>query len=292
MIEPAMSQASGKPAVVNGSRYLGILAAYGSLALFSLLVAVPLIYFVLTSFKGMDEYLIYPPRFFPSRWRFENYQLAVTMFPYVRYTWHSVFLSVSNSVLIVMTSAMAGFAFARLNVRVRDKLFTIIVAMLIVPSIVTQIPQFIIFARLKLTGTWWPWILWGMAGSPFFIFMFRQFFSAFPRELEDAAEIDGCGPFRTFWSIFIPNAKPAVATAFILNFASVWGDYINPFLFLKDANTTLAVKLQTGYLSPHGELLTTIVLAGAVLYVLPLVILFFLGQKYVVQGIVTTGLKG
>jgi multiple sugar transport system permease protein len=278
-------------AVITG-RLLKYLVAYGSLSLFSLLVAVPLAYFLVTSFKSMEEYLTYPPRFFPTRWRVENYEAAVTMFPYFKYAGHSLFLGLSNTILTVLTSAMAGFAFARINVPVRAKLFTVIIAMLIVPGIVMQIPQFIIFARLGLTGTWWPWILWGLAASPFFIFMFRQFFSAFPRELEDAAEIDGCSSFRTFWSVFVPNAKPAIATAFILNFAGVWGDYVNPLLFLKDANTTLAVKLQIGYLSPHGELLTTIVLAGAVLYVMPLVVIFFVGQKYVLQGVVTSGLSG
>ena len=281
-----------KPVAVTTGQILRHVAAYGSLTLFGALVAIPLVYFVVTSFKPMEEYLTYPPRFFPTRWQPENYEAAVTMFPYFRYAGHSLFLGLSHTILTVITSAMAGFAFARINVRARDKLFTIIVTMLIVPGIVVQIPQFIIFARLKLTGTWWPWILWGLAGSPFYIFMFRQFFSGFPRELEDAAEIDGCGPSRTFWSVFVPNAKPVMATASILNFAGVWGDYVNPFLFLKDANTTLAVKLQTGYLSPHGELLTTIVLAGAVLYVLPLVIAFFLGQRQILEGVVTSGLKG
>jgi len=280
-----------KPVAVTTSQILRHVAAYGSLTLFGALVAIPLLYFLVTSFKPMEEYLTYPPRFFPTRWQPENYKAAVTMFPYFRYAGHSLFLGLSHTILTVVTSAMAGFAFARINVSARDRLFTIIIAMLIVPGIVVQIPQFIIFARLKLTGTWWPWILWGLAGSPFYIFMFRQFFSGFPRELEDAAEIDGCGPFRTFWSVFVPNAKPAMATASILNFASVWGDYVNPFLFLKDANTTLAVKLQTGYLSPHGELLTTIVLAGAVLYVLPLVIAFFLGQRHILEGVVTSGLQ-
>ena len=286
------AQPHRKPLANTAGRLLKHLVAYGSLALFGLLVAVPLVYFFVTSFKPMEEYLTYPPQFFPTRWRVENYEAAVTMFPYFKFAGHSLCLGLSNTILTVATSAMAGFAFARITVGARDKLFTIIIAMLIVPGIVVQIPQFIIFARLKLTGTWWPWVLWGLAGSPFYIFMFRQFFSAFPKELEDAAEIDGCGPFRTFWSVFVPNAKPAMATASILNFAWVWGDYVNPFLFLKDANQTLAVKLQIGYLSPHGELLTTIVLAGAMLYVLPLIVAFFVGQRYILEGVVTTGLKG
>jgi len=187
---------------------------------------------------------------------------------------------------------MAGFAFSRFRVPGRDRLFMIVIALLIVPSIVTIIPQFIVFARLHLTNTYWPWILWGLTASPFHIFLFRQFFASFPKELEDAAEVDGCGPFRVFWQIFLPNAKPALATSFIFNFGGVWGDYFNPLIFLSEAQTTLAVKLSTAYADPVGNRLTTITLAASVVYVVPLVILFFLGQKHILKGAVLSGLKG
>jgi len=267
-------------------------ASYGSLILVGLLISIPLAWFVITSFKPQEEYMSYPVRFFPRELFLDTYRSALTMIDYFRFAGHSVILSLTHTTLTVITSAMAGFAFARFNVPGRNKLFVIVIAMLIVPVIILQIPQFIIFSKLGLTGTWWPWVLWGLAASPFFIFLFRQFFAAFPKELEDAAEIDGCGPFRTFVSVFLPNSKAVLATAFILNFTAQWGDYINPFLFLKDSNTTLAVKLQTGYLSPQGQTLTTIILAAAVLYVLPVVIIFFVGQKHILEGVVTTGLKG
>ena len=273
-------------------RFTSHLVSYSSLILIGLLISVPLAWFAITSFKPQEEYMSYPVKFFPRHLYLETYRAALTMIDYFRFAGHSVILSLTHTTLTVITSAMAGFAFARFNVPARNKLFVIVVAMLIVPAIIMQIPQFIIFSKLGLTGTWWPWVLWGLAASPFFIFLFRQFFAAFPRELEDAAEIDGCGPFRTFLSVFLPNSKPVLATAFILNFTAQWGDYINPFLFLKDSNTTLAVKLQTGYLSPQGQTLTTIILAAAVLYVLPVVIIFFLGQKHILEGVVTTGLKG
>jgi ABC-type glycerol-3-phosphate transport system permease component len=254
-------------------------ASYGSLILVGLLISIPLAWFVITSFKPQEEYMSYPVRFFPRELFLDTYRSALTMIDYFRFAGHSVILSLTHTTLTVITSAMAGFAFARFNVPGRNKLFVIVIAMLIVPVIILQIPQFIIFSKLGLTGTWWPWVLWGLAASPFFIFLFRQFFAAFPKELEDAAEIDGCGPFRTFVSVFLPNSKAVLATAFILNFTAQWGDYINPFLFLKDSNTTLAVKLQTGYLSPQGQTLTTIILAAAVLYVLPVVIIFSWGRS-------------
>jgi ABC-type glycerol-3-phosphate transport system permease component len=274
------------------SRLTSFLASYGSLVLVGLLISIPLAWFLITSFKPQEEYMSYPVHFFPKRLYLETYQAALTMIDYFRFAGHSLILSLTHTTLTVTASAMAGFAFARFNVPGRNKLFVIVIAMLIVPAIIMQIPQFIIFSKIGLTGTWWPWVLWGLAASPFFIFLFRQFFAAFPKELEDAAEIDGCGPFRTFVSIFLPNSKPVLATAFILNFTGQWGDYINPYLFLKASNQTLAVKLQTGYLSPQGQTLTTIILAAAVLYVLPVVIIFFMGQKYILEGVVTSGLSG
>jgi len=274
------------------NRIMGRLAAYGSLFLVSLLIAVPLIWLLITAFKPQTEYMSYPIQFLPSRLYLDNFVQALTMIPFFKYAGQSLFLALTHTILTVITSAMAGFAFARFNVAARNKLFMIIIAMLIVPGIVLQIPQFIVFSRLRLIPSYWPWVLWGLAGSPFYIFLFRQFFAAFPRELEDAAEVDGCGPFRMFWSIFLPNAKPVLATAFMLNFAAQWGDYISPLLFLNDDQTTLAVKLNTGYLSPHGQSLTTIILAAVVLYALPLVVMFFVGQKYILKGIITTGLSG
>ena len=164
-----------------------------------------------------------------------------------------------------------------------------------VPGIVTIIPQFVIFAKIGLTNTYWPWLLWGIAASPFHIFLFRQFFTAIPKELEDAAEVDGATPFRIFWQIFLPNAKPALATSFILNFVGVWGDWLAPVIYLDDVKTTLAVKLATPtYVNPgdpSGHILVTITLAAAIIYTIPPVIMFFLAQKNIMEGVVTTGLK-
>jgi multiple sugar transport system permease protein len=190
---------------------------------------------------------------------------------------------------------MVGFAFARLDAPGKGKLFGIIISLLMVPGIVTIIPQFVIFAKLGLTNSYWPWLLWGISASPFHIFLFRQFFTGIPKELEDAAEVDGAAPFRIFWQIFLPNAKAALATSFILNFVYVWGDWLAPVIYLDDAKTTLAVKLATPtYVNPGdptGHLLVTITLAAAIIYTIPPVIMFFIAQKSIMEGVVTTGLK-
>ena len=269
-------------------------ASYAILILVTCLISLPVVWFLLTALKKDIEYLSYPIRILPEVAQWENYVKVFTTggFSFSKYAWHSLFLALSFSILTSFTSAMAGFAFARFQVPGRDRLFMIIIALLIIPAIVTVIPQFIVFSRLHLTNTYWPWILWGLTASPFHIFLFRQFFLSFPRELEDAAEVDGCGPFRVFWSIFLPNAKPALATSFIFNFSWAWGDYFTPMIYLSDAKTTLAVKLATSYLDPKGHALYTITLAACVVYTLPLIVMFFLGQKYILKGMVTSGLKG
>jgi ABC-type glycerol-3-phosphate transport system permease component len=154
-------------------------------------------------------------------------------------------------------------------------------------------PITVLFAELGLLNSYWPWVLWGAHGSAFHIFLFRQFFAAIPRDLEDAAEVDGCGKFRIFWQIFLPNSLPAVCASAIFAFTWVWGDWLLPKLFLTDQITTLAVKLATAYVDPvQGMAIVTVTVAGVALYVLPMIVVFFLAQRYIIQGVVTSGLKG
>jgi ABC-type glycerol-3-phosphate transport system permease component len=187
---------------------------------------------------------------------------------------------------------MGGFGFARHYAPLRDTLFILVLGMLMIPGVVTLIPTFVVFSRLHLTNTYWPWVLWGLSGNSFFIFLFRQFFMSIPRELEDAAEVDGCGRFRIFWQIFLPNSGPVIATAAIFNFQGVWSDWFIPKVFLSDSKTTLSVKLQTAYVNQKGWPAYNLTFAAIFVFILPMIIVFFLAQKYIIQGIVTTGIKG
>jgi multiple sugar transport system permease protein len=272
---------------------LGRAANLVGLALCALVFSLPTIWLVLTSLKRETEYASYPIRILPSVPQLVNYYDAVTYFPYLRYVMHSFILSSTFTVLTVMTSSAAGFAFSRhRGVPGRDFLFAVVLATMMVPGLVTLVPQYMVFSYFRLINSYWPWILWGLSGSPFHIFLFRQFFLSIPRELEDAAEVDGCGKFRIFWQIFLPNSLPAIAASAIFSFTWVWGDWLYPSLFLSDDITTLAVKLATAYVDPHQNPLITLTMAGVVIYVSPMVVVFFLAQKYIIQGVVTTGLKG
>ncbi len=276
----------------NSRKFFGRVGLYTLLFGVAVFVMLPVAWGIITSLKQEGEYSANPIKWLPVVPQFVNYVHVFIYQPFLKYARNSLFLAVTFSTLTVITSAMSGFAFSRINVPHKQALFQVVIALLIIPNLVTVIPTFMIFSKLGLTNTYWPWILWGLGASPFYIFLFRQFFSNFPKELEDAAEVDGANPLRIFVQIFLPNAKPVLATAFILNFIWVWGDYLTPILYLSDRNTTLAVKLQSAYIDPHGNTLVTVVMAASVLYTLPLIVMFFMAQKHILQGVITSGLKG
>ncbi|MBM3190082.1 MAG: carbohydrate ABC transporter permease [Chloroflexi bacterium] len=273
-------------------KLIGNIFLYGLLSLVALALGTPVLWFLVSSVKTESEYIAYPIKFLPKVVIWQNYVDAVTLVPFWKYAGHSAFLATVFAILTVITSSMAGYAFARVRAPGRDALFTVVLALLIVPGIVTTIPQFIVFSRLRLTNTYWPWVLWGLSASPFHIFLFRQFFSTIPKQLEDAAEVDGCSQFRIYAQIFLPNSKPVLATSFIFNFSWTWSDWFAPLIYLDDQKTTLAVKLTRGYQNPQGFTMRMPSLAAAVIYTVPLIVLFFIGQRYIIQGVVTSGLKG
>jgi ABC-type glycerol-3-phosphate transport system permease component len=270
--------------------------SYGILTLFAVIVAIPAVWFLITSIKRDTEYNAWPIRILPEVPQWSNYVDVFTTggFQFHVYALRSALLAIISTVLVVTTSALAGYAFSRLRgVPGSKQLYGIVIALLILPGTIYLIPRFVWFWRLGIVpDTYWPWIVSALGANPFFIFMFRQFFISFPRELEDAAEVDGCGPGRAFWTIFLPNAKPVLATASIFSFQGIWGDYVRPAMYLSDQLTLLAVKLRVSYIDQAGLSRTTVTLAANVVFVLPLILLFFLGQKYILKGVVTSGLKG
>lgn len=256
-------------------------------------VFIPIIWLVSTSLKQEFQYNIYPPKLIPDVFVWENYEKALTMAPFLRYFKNSVVLSTLYATLNVISSSIAGYAFARLHAPGKNALFGILIGTIMVPWVVLGIPQFIVFSKIGLVNSYWPWVIWGVSGSAWHIFLFRQFFMGFPRELEEAAEVDGCTRLRIFLQIVLPNALPVVATSFIFSFQWVWGDWVTALLYLNDNLTTLPVVLAgTIYVDSQVNAIVTITMAAVVLYALPLVIVFFIGQRYILQGVVTSGLKG
>jgi ABC-type glycerol-3-phosphate transport system permease component len=199
---------------------------------------------------------------------------------------NSLVITIAFTVLSTASAALAGYAFARHRVWWKNVLFLLVLSTLMVPWIVTMIPQYVIFYRLHLINTPWPWVFWGLQGTPLQIFLFRQFYATFPRELEDAAAIDGSGRLRIFWDIFVPNSKPVIAVASVWAFILVWGDFLTQDLFY--GNGTLLTRIANS-LSTEDTTLSTLPLA---LYAVPPIVFFVLVQRYIAQTVVSTGIKG
>jgi ABC-type glycerol-3-phosphate transport system permease component len=258
----------------------------------AVLFVAPFLWIAITALKTPAQIAAFPVQFWPSQPDWHNFAQAFTQINFLAYAANSAMLATINASLTTITSALVGFGFARLKGWGKRPLFLIMLSTMMLPQIVTLIPTYVLFSRVGLVNTYWPWILWGLASSPYLIFLYRQFFSAIPAELEEAAILDGCGYGRIFWRIFLPLSLPVIVTAFLLSFVGVWGDFVAPALFLSQNNTTLAVALSTGYTDPQGNGLPNVQAAAALLYVIPEIVVFFFAQRYFVRGIVTSGLKG
>lgn len=257
----------------------------------SLIMLFPLAWMISTSLKPDDQLFRWPPVWIPSPVRWDNYTRALHAAPFATYTFNTVFITAMSMVGTLMSCAFSAYGFARLRAPGRNFLFGLLIATMMLPGVVTLIPVFVMFARLAWIDTWLPLIVPAFFGNAFFIFLLRQFFMTIPRELEDAARIDGCNSFRIWWSIFLPLSRPALATVAIFHFMGAWSDFIGPLIYLNtDAKKTLALGL-TVFLGVHGSE-WSMLMAASVLVTLPMILVFFFFQRYFIQGIVTTGLSG
>jgi multiple sugar transport system permease protein len=258
----------------------------------AVLFAGPIGWLMLAALKSREEWAALPAKILPGDAQWENFTHALTDINFVAYTANSLFLSTVYALLVTTTSALVGFGFARLRGRGKHALFLVVLSTMMLPQILTLLPTYVLFARIGLVNTYWPWVLWGLAASPYLVFLFRQFFAAIPRELEDAAIIDGCGWLRMFVRIFLPLSWPALITSFLLSFTWTWGDYIAPALLLDVDHTTLSVAITSWYRDPRGNAIPTVQAAAAALYMVPVLLIFLFAQRYFIRSVVTSGIKG
>lgn len=252
----------------------------------------PFVWLVLAALKTPAEWASFPIQVLPDKAQWNNFVDAVTQMDFLAYTANSLFLATTYSVLITISSATVGFGFARLRAPGKKALFLVLLSTMMIPQILTLLPTYVLFSQIGLVNTYWPWILWGLAASPYMVFLFRQFFSSLPRELEDAAIMDGAGWLRIFVQVFLPLSRPVLITSFLLSFTWTWGDYIAPALLLDTDHTTLAVAITAWYQDPNGNTIPTVQAAAAVLYILPVLSIFFFAQRYFIRSTVSSAVKG
>ena len=262
-----------------------------------LFVILPFYWMVTASLKTEWEAFQIPPTWIPNEWMWVNYENALFAYvPFGRYFLNTTVITVGVLAGRLISASLVAFAFARMKFFGRNVLFMLVLSTLMVPYQVTVIPLFIIYRQIGLIDTYGPLIApaW-LGGGAFFIFLLRQFIMTVNHELDDAARIDGCGWFGIFWRIVLPMITPALAAVAIFSFLWTWNDFFNPLIFLRSNDKfTLAVGLHffAKLASPTLRPVVTEVMAGATIIMIPPLLLFFFAQKYFIQGVVFSGIKG
>lgn len=251
----------------------------------------PMLFMLSTSLKAMRQISKFPPEWIPNPVIWGNYPDVFTYAPMHKYLINTLLIVIPTIIGATFTSSLAAYAFARLRAPGKNAIFMLVLSTLMLPAVVTMVPTYIVFAKLQWVGTFKPLVIPALAGNAFNIFLLRQFFMTIPRELEDAALIDGCSRFRIFTSIILPLAKPVLATVTIFAFMGAWNDYLGPLIYLgNEEQYTLTLGLQA-FVQYHGSE-WGMLMAASTMMVLPVILLFFFAQKNFVQGITLTGIKG
>jgi multiple sugar transport system permease protein len=225
----------------------------------------------------------------PVQW--QNYPAALRAVPFTVYLKNTLLLCGVNVLGAVLSSAIVAYGFARLEFKGKQALFLLMISTMALPGQVTMIPVFALFRWLGWYGTYLPLTVPAFFGTPFFIFLLTQFYRTLPGELSEAARVDGAGEWTIFWRIILPLSRPVLATCALFQFLGTWNDFFGPLLYINDSSRyTLAYGLQQ-FLAVHGGQWTQL-MAGATLFTLPILLLFFFAQRTFIQGIATTGTKG
>jgi multiple sugar transport system permease protein len=268
---------------------------YFLLALFSILFLFPFIWMISSSVHDLSGVFSIPFEWIPKEPKFSNYPEVFEIIPFGNQLLNTIFITSLNVIFTLFSCTITAYGFARLKFRGRDKLFMLCLSTMMLPSQVTMIPVYVMFAKLGWIDTYFPLIIPSLFGSPFYIFLLRQFFRSIPYELDEAAILEGAGRFRIYWNIILPISKPAVITVIILSFIGSWNDFFGPLIYINSpekATLTLGLNLLKNQMLGTGATEWQLLMAGSFMVMLPNIVLFFIAQKYFIKGIAMSGLKG
>ena len=262
--------------------------------LLGIILMIPFYWAVSSSLKGAFEVRAIPPIWWPAEPQWRNYADVWNVRFFAGWVQNSVFLTIVATTGTVVSSSLAGYAFARFRFPGKNLLFSVTMATLMLPAYVLLIPNFMLFWQLGWLNTYLPLTVPFWFGSAFFIFLFRQFFMTIPLDLDEAARIDGASYPRILWSIMLPLSGPVYATAFIIEGITQWNSFLRPLIILnRPENYPLSVGLRYFVVSPNDGLPKDhLLMAAAVIMTLPVILIFFVGQRYFVRGVVMSGIKG
>ncbi|HVK03123.1 MAG TPA: carbohydrate ABC transporter permease [Armatimonadaceae bacterium] len=257
----------------------------------SLLFSIPFLWTVSTALKTNEQVFAVPPQWIPNPPVWDNFRRAWTDLPFPTFVWNTIFVTVVSTFGQVLSASLVAYGFARFKWRGRNALFYLMLSTMMLPSQVTMIPVFLFWRELGLIDTFAPLIVPAFfGGGAFTIFLLRQFFLTIPKELDEAAMIDGASPIRIWWSVLLPLARPALITVVLFSFIGHWDDFMGPLIYLNSMEkytVSIGLRMFQDMFGTQLELL----MAASLIHIIPTVILFFVAQRYFIKGIAMTGLK-
>ncbi|NLG49928.1 MAG: carbohydrate ABC transporter permease [Chloroflexi bacterium] len=257
----------------------------------SLMFMFPLFWMLSTSLKTNEQVYTVPTVWIPNPIAWENYPTALGRMPFWLFVRNSCITSFVPVIGALLSASLVAYSFSRLRWPGRDFWFMVLIATMMLPGQVTMIPVYVLYSKLGWINTFFPLIVPWFFGGAFYVFMLRQFFTGIPMDLSEAALMDGCSHLRIWWSLILPLSKPALATVAVFTFLGTWNDFFGPLLYLTNQRLfTLQVGLQY-FREQHGVYWQEL-MAASLVVLMPTLVIFFIGQKFFVQGITLTGLKG
>lgn len=268
------------------------LGIYLMLVFGALLFSVPFFWTVSTALKSSEQVFAVPPQWIPSPIVWDNFRRAWSELPFATFVGNTVFITIIATFGQVLTGSLVAYGFARFSFKGKTALFYLMLSTMMLPSQVTMIPVFLFWRQLGLIDTFAPMIIPAFfGGGAFTIFLLRQFFMTVPRELDEAAMLDGANPLTIWWHVLLPLARPALITVTLFAFLGHWDDFMGPLIYLNSMEkytVSIGLKLFQDTYGTQLELL----MAASLLHIIPTIVLFFIAQRYFVKGIALTGLKG
>ncbi len=262
---------------------------YILLVVAAFVILVPFIWCLLTALKTPSE--VFADNLFPTELQWVNFSEALTAIPFLQFFINTMTILIPVLVGVLLSNSLVAFGFSRLNVPLKNLWFTLLLATMMLPGQVTLIPQFVIYQQIGWVGSYLPLIVPAFFGSAFNVFLLRQFMMGIPKELDEAAKLDGANTFTIYSKIIMPLVKPAMTAITIFTVTGVWNDYQGPLIYVSDVNKfTMAIGLSLfkGEYSVEWNMM----MAATIVMILPIILLFFVAQKYFIEGITVTGLKG
>lgn len=260
-------------------------------ALAIVMIGIPIGWMLVTAFKERQQIFAWPPVYWPNPIRWQNFTDVLTQIPFMRFAANSLFIAAMNIIGHVSSCTLVAFAFARLRFPGRNLLFMLLLATLMIPGQITLLPRFVVFQSLGWVGSYLPLIVPSFFGNAFFIFLMRQYIMTIPRDLDEAARIDGASTWDVFFRIILPLCLPPMMVTAVLTFLWTWNEFLDPLIYISNYDD-YTIQLGLNMLKGRYNIQWNLIMAGSLIGVVPPIVLYFFAQKYLIGGIANIGIKG